>query len=78
MFRMFRGFYRRRLQATCDWGNTHASYNFSYKCGCYTDHIFIDNNKDTPGGRFESDRRDRMVRVFPCIKHTGKFFRTRW
>lgn len=72
------GFYKKRLQSTMDWGNTQANFGHSYRCGCYTDHIFIDNSKDTPVSRFESKRRDRMVRVFPCFKHTGKFFRTRW
>jgi len=75
---MFRGFYRKRLQAKMDWGNTHASHGWQHKCGCIVDHIFIDNNKDSELGRFESKRRDRAVRVYPCLKHTGKFFKTSW
>lgn len=65
------GFYKRRLRATMDWGNTYSSRNYSYPCGCSTDHIFLPRRGD-------GDYRSRTVVVRPCLKHTGKFFRTRW
>jgi hypothetical protein len=70
------GFYKKRLRATLDWGNTHSSVNWTHKCGCVTDHYFTGGTDPRPKG--SNEFAPRTVVVHPCLKHTGKFFRTRW
>lgn len=65
------GFYRRRLKSTIGWGNTHSIRNSTHKCGCSTDHIFLADFSN-------KEERNRTVVIRPCLKHTGKFFKTRW
>lgn len=65
------GFYRKRLKRVAGWGNSYGNYNHSFKCGCWVDHVFIDSKNPSP-------KNNRTVVVHPGIKHTGKFFKTRW